>query len=167
MALLIRSLGCKNLLRQQALFFNKKLPMTSSAYDEMSNFWKKNRELERPMSPFLSSYKPHLAMMTSLAHRISGVTMSLAISGVAITLMCLPSDFCTYFDMIKDLNVPPLIIYAFKYALAGPVTYHYLNGFRHLAWDGGVGFGLKELYKSAYFVMALTFAVASGFVFLM
>ena len=31
--------------------------MTSSAYDEMKDYWKKNRELERPLSPFLSSYK--------------------------------------------------------------------------------------------------------------
>jgi succinate dehydrogenase cytochrome b556 subunit len=40
--------------------------------------------------------------------------------------------------------------------LAWPVTYHLLNGVRHLAWDLGKGFKIPELYKSGYVVLGLS-----------
>ncbi|XP_048254331.1 succinate dehydrogenase cytochrome b560 subunit, mitochondrial-like isoform X1 [Haliotis rufescens] len=165
MAMLLRSVGRQSLLRQHAVFVNK-IPMSSStAYEEMRKYWDKNRQLNRPLSPFLSSYRPHLAMTMSLTHRVTGVGMSVVVSGVSVLMLSLPESYPYYLQMIKDLSLGPAILTGMKYSLALPVTYHFLNGIRHLAWDAGYGFGLKNLYKSGYFVMALSLAVSTGFVF--
>ncbi|XP_076438727.1 succinate dehydrogenase cytochrome b560 subunit, mitochondrial-like [Babylonia areolata] len=166
MAALVRILGRQCLLQRQGVFMQKRVAQaSSSAYDEMKSYWNKNRQLRRPLSPFLTVYKPHLAMMTSLTHRVTGVVMMCAAAGLSITLMVLPEDFTHYVNLVKDLEISPIIIYGAKIILAFPVTYHFLNGIRHLAWDAGLGFGLPTLYKSAYFVMGLTAVIVSYFVF--
>ncbi|XP_048254332.1 succinate dehydrogenase cytochrome b560 subunit, mitochondrial-like isoform X2 [Haliotis rufescens] len=93
MAMLLRSVGRQSLLRQHAVFVNK-IPMSSStAYEEMRKYWDKNRQLNRPLSPFLSSYRPHLAMTMSLTHRVTGVGMSVVVSGVSVLMLCLPESY--------------------------------------------------------------------------
>ncbi|KAK7106254.1 succinate dehydrogenase cytochrome b560 subunit, mitochondrial-like [Littorina saxatilis] len=166
MAALIRVVGRQCLLQQQSFFMQKRVaPVSSTAYEEMKKYWDKNRKLQRPLSPFLTVYKPHLAMMTSLTHRVTGVAMQCAVAGISITLLALPGDYPHYLELVKSMSLGPAFIYAMKLILAFPVTYHFLNGIRHLAWDAGVGFGLKTLYKSGYFVMALTAVVTTYFVF--
>ncbi|CAL1541742.1 unnamed protein product [Lymnaea stagnalis] len=166
MALLLRSLARSQcILRQTSLTALRRSNKTTSAYEEMGTYWARNRKLNRPLSPFLTVYKPHLAMMTSLTHRVTGVVMQVVICGTSILLLCLPGDYKTNLEYIRNLSLGPAIIYGLKYIFAFPVTYHFLNGIRHLAWDAGLGFGLKTLYKSAYFVMALTAVVSTFFVF--
>ena len=60
-----------------------------------------------------------------------------AISATSITLLALPGDFTHYLNIIKDLHIAdyalgPAFIIAAKYVLAFPVSYHYINGMRHL-----------------------------------
>ena len=60
-----------------------------------------------------------------------------AISLTSITLMALPHDFTHYLNFIKSLELGsyalgPALIIAAKYILAFPVSYHYINGMRHL-----------------------------------
>ncbi|GFO30038.1 hypothetical protein PoB_005654300 [Plakobranchus ocellatus] len=166
MALLLRSAARSScLLKQTSMMVSRRSTMATSAYEEMSTYWARNRKLGRPLSPFLTVYKPHLAMMTSLTHRVTGVAMQVAITGTSIILLCLPGSFAENLEYVKQLSLGPAIIIAFKYVLAFPVVYHFLNGIRHLAWDAGYGFGLKTLYKSGYFVMALTAVVTTYFVF--
>ncbi|KAL8588753.1 hypothetical protein ACOMHN_042095 [Nucella lapillus] len=168
MAALVRTLGRQCLLQNQGFFVQKRVAQaSSSAYDEMRKYWDINRKLKRPLSPFLTVYKPHLAMMTSLTHRVTGVVMMCAATTVSITLLALPGDFPHYLELVKNLALGPVIIYSAKLILAFPVTYHFLNGIRHLAWDAGKGFGLETLYKSAYFAMGLTALVTGYFVFVL
>ncbi|GFS15361.1 succinate dehydrogenase cytochrome b560 subunit, mitochondrial [Elysia marginata] len=76
--------------------------------------------------------RPHLAMMTSLTHRVTGVAMQVAITGASIILLCLPGDFRQNLEYVRQLSLGPAVIVAFKYVLAFPVVYHFLNGIRHL-----------------------------------
>ncbi|BFZ25494.1 hypothetical protein BsWGS_28534 [Bradybaena similaris] len=166
MALLLRSLSRSPcFLRQTSMLVSRRSKMATNAYEEMSRYWTRNRKLNRPLSPFLTVYKPHLAMMTSLTHRVTGVVMQVVICGTSIILLCLPINFKRCVEFIRELSLPAPVIYGAKYLFAFPVTYHFLNGLRHLAWDAGYGFGLKTLYKSGYFVMALTAVVSTYFVF--
>ncbi|RUS78201.1 hypothetical protein EGW08_014015 [Elysia chlorotica] len=128
MALLIRSVARSScLLKQTSMMVPKRSNMATTAYEEMSTFWARNRKLNRPLSPFLTVYKPHLAMMTSLTHRVTGVAMQNS----------------------SQLDSLSLFIFFFFFQ----------------AWDAGYGFSLKTLYKSGYFVMALTAVVTTYFVF--
>jgi len=56
----------------------------------------------------------------------------LAVAGISITLLVLPGDFTHYLELVKNLSLGPVIIYGMKLVLAFPVTYHFLNGIRHL-----------------------------------
>uniref|UniRef100_A0A090XE11 Putative succinate dehydrogenase cytochrome b subunit n=1 Tax=Ixodes ricinus TaxID=34613 RepID=A0A090XE11_IXORI len=54
------------------------------------------------------------------------------------------------------MSISPVLLVPFKFALAWALCYHTLNGMRHLAWDLGIGFQLKELYASGYTVLAIS-----------
>lgn len=139
---------------------------TMQAYKQMEEFWAKNRKLNRPLSPHLRIYKPELPMMTSLAHRVTGISMALAVTGASWFFLLAPGDFTHYLNFVASLQLGPAIIIAAKYIIAFPVSYHYLNGIRHLAWDWAWGFGLQRLYKTGYVAITMSFLVASAFVFL-
>ncbi|XP_046577350.1 succinate dehydrogenase cytochrome b560 subunit, mitochondrial-like [Haliotis rubra] len=129
------------------------MSMTSSrGYEEMKQYWDKNRELRRPLSPFLR-YK-----------RVQSVHLC---QGVSVLLLCLPEGYPYYLQMIKDLSLGPAIITGMKYTLALPVTYHFLNGIRHLVWDAGYGFGKKDMYTSGHLVLVLSLAISSMLVFML
>ncbi|KAL5020009.1 hypothetical protein ScPMuIL_002901 [Solemya velum] len=162
---LLRSLGRQCLLRNQSVFLQKSLPSSSSAYTEMKEFWSKNRRLERPLSPHLSIYAKELTSGLSLIHRATGIAMAVGVTTISITLFALPGEFPTYIDFVKSLAVPAPIIIAAKYGLCFPVTYHYINGIRHLCWDWAMGFELGRVYKTGYFVVSLVACVCTGFVF--
>lgn len=167
---MLRSLCRQGLAaRPGALLFHKSAaPMGVNyidPYKQMDEYWKRNRQLNRPLSPHLSIYKPQLTSMLSLCHRVTGIAMALTISGVSITLLALPGDFPTYLNMVKDLSIPAAVIIPAKYIIAFPVSYHYINGIRHLAWDWAWGFGLQRLYKTGWFCLTMAVIVASTFVF--
>ncbi|XP_060079838.1 succinate dehydrogenase cytochrome b560 subunit, mitochondrial-like [Ylistrum balloti] len=164
MALLLRNLGRKGLLGHNKLVITKCIqPSSSQAYDEMKDFWQKNKKLNRPLSPHLSIYRPQLTSMLSLTHRATGIAMSVAIPVVATGLMFAPGDFTTY---LHSVHLSAGSVIACKYIVAFPFTYHYVNGIRHLAWDWAKGFSLKETYNSGYLVVTLSFLITAALVHL-
>ncbi|XP_060569000.1 succinate dehydrogenase cytochrome b560 subunit, mitochondrial-like [Ruditapes philippinarum] len=168
-AVLLRNMGRQALAtKNQGVFCMIKScgPMsTMQAYQQMEEFWKKNRKLNRPLSPHLRIYKPELPMMTSLAHRVTGIAMALTVSGASIFLFLAPGDYAHWLGLLQSLELGPALIIGLKYLIALPVCFHYINGIRHLAWDWAWGFGLQKLYKTGYFAITLTFLVATVFVF--
>lgn len=44
------------------------------------------------------------------------------------------------------------------FILGTSLAFHTFNGVRHLAWDYGYGFKLKQLYTTGYVVLGLTLA---------
>ncbi|KAL3225947.1 hypothetical protein MRX96_025293 [Rhipicephalus microplus] len=97
-------------------------------------FFKKNKSLKRPLSPHLSIYAPQMTSMLSLTHRATGLTMTAGVYGIGM--------------------MPFILAWRF----ASPTTP--FNGIRHLAWDLGLGFSLKELYATGFAVIGLSLATA-------
>ncbi|MBN3302903.1 C560 dehydrogenase, partial [Amia calva] len=108
------------------------VPMGTSSKDEMQTFWDKNSRLNRPMSPHITIYRWSIPMMMSISHRGTGVALSSGISLFALSALVLPGDFTSHLDLVRSLSLGPALIYSAKFALAFPVMYHSLNGFRHL-----------------------------------
>lgn len=128
-------------------------------------FWNKNKQLNRPMSPHLSVYKPQLTSTLSIFHRITGLGASAVLYAGGIgALFCTSTSFPEIIQMIQN-NVPHFIIIATKSAIGGSLIYHTLNGVRHLIWDVGYGFQLKHLYLSGYIVVVLT-AIGTAVIFI-
>merc|ERR1712013_187742 len=117
-------------------------------------YFEKNKQMKRPLSPHLSIYAPQMTSLMSIMTRMTGTGQTLAFSALAIGLAAGPHEFPVYAQAIADMDLAPQVAYGIKWALAFPLTYHTLNGFRHLAWDMTYGFKLKEIYGTGYIVSA-------------
>merc|ERR1719394_2391854 len=100
--------------------------------------------------------------MLSISHRITGCVQSGLLTGAAIGVLTMPGNFASVLSMIQDLQIGSPILFTLKFLLSVPVTFHFWNGFRHLAWDMGHGFKIAELYKTGWFVVALSVVTALG-----
>ena len=110
--------------------------------------------LKRPLSPHLQIYKPQLTSVLSIAHRITGVALSILSLFIPLTLLSVALGI-DYFNILKAFlaNVfIQLLITASIFVLA----YHLLNGIRHLFWDYGLGLSMKDTYISGYLVLIVS-----------
>ena len=114
------------------------------------------------MSPHLTIYKPQLTSMLSISHRITGVMQSGYLSLAALGVLVMPGNFPSALAELQSLQLGGAVIFSLKFLLSLPITFHFFNGFRHLAWDLGWGFKIADLYKSGWFVCALTVLGAIG-----
>jgi len=64
------------------------------------------------------------------------------------------SSFPTLLASLEATQYGSGLIIVAKYLLAFPFFFHTFNGVRHLAWDMGKGFELKQVYASGYAVLA-------------
>ncbi|XKL67939.1 hypothetical protein PGB90_003430 [Kerria lacca] len=143
----------------QALFdrrkrFIKLQPLTAVENNVSETFHEKNARLKRPLSPHLTIYKPPLAMIMSISHRIAGVALIVYVAVIAGgNILYSVEDVVTY---IQSLQLSAQTLFITRTILAIPISYHIANGFRHLIWDAGLGLSIKSLYLSGYTVLGLT-----------
>lgn len=66
-------------------------------------------------------------------------------------------------DSIRHLDesMPASTIIALKAILAAPLTFHYLNGIRHIIWDLGYCLSLPGIYYTGYITVLTTLIVGS------
>jgi succinate dehydrogenase / fumarate reductase, cytochrome b subunit len=111
----------------------------------------------RPLSPHLQIYKPQLTSVLSITHRMTGVVLSVgslflvwwlvaaASSGPAFAAA--QSFWGSWFGI--------LLLVGWTFSL----FFHLANGIRHLVWDAGWGFELREAYLSGLAVLAASAAL--------
>lgn len=94
----------------------------------------------------VSVCRPHLPMITSLTHRVTGIGMGVVLYGISFGLFLAPGDFPSYISALQGFEISPLIMFPAKTIVAFPLVYHYLNGIRHL---------VSELFSCEYFSMLI------------
>lgn len=104
----------------------------------------------RPLSPHLQVYKFEWTMAMSITHRITGV--GLAVGTLLLTWWLVaaaagPESFARAQKFIGS-GLGLLLMFGWTWAL----FYHLANGIRHLVWDAGYSFELKNAEKGAYIV---------------
>ena len=106
---------------------------------------------QRPLSPHLQIYKPQLTSILSILHRATGVTLSMGSVILVSWIIVLTLGEETYVIYTKIINhwFSHLVLMGFTFG----VFYHLSNGIRHLFWDAGYGFGLREAYISGSLVI--------------
>lgn len=114
----------------------------------------------RPLSPHLQVYKPQLTSVLSIMHRFTGLILSAA--GVVLVLLILsiasgPDAYDWAAAQLRGV-FGKLLLFAFLFSL----TYHLLNGIRHLFWDAGHGFELKTVYASGWTTLILAAITSVG-----
>jgi len=112
----------------------------------------------RPLSPHLQTYRWPITMATSIAHRATGLALVLGTLVVAWWLLALAGgpQYYDTFSMVARHPLGQVVLFGFVWSL----TYHLLNGIRHLAWDIGLGFDVHAANRSAATVIALSLLLA-------
>jgi succinate dehydrogenase / fumarate reductase, cytochrome b subunit len=102
----------------------------------------------RPISPHLQIYKPQLTSMLSITHRLTGMGLafgSLALVYFLVSLMNGPESYEAAIHFFRSWMG---LVLLFGCTLG--VSFHILNGIRHLFWDAGFGLDLKSVYVSGW-----------------
>jgi len=114
----------------------------------------------RPLSPFTTIYRWPVTMATSITHRVTGIGLALGTMLLAWWLIAVASGPEAYqmFMGVAASWIGQFVLFGFAWAL----SYHLLNGIRHLAWDSGYGFDVKIADKTGWLVIALSLLFAIG-----
>jgi succinate dehydrogenase / fumarate reductase cytochrome b subunit len=110
-----------------------------------------NRPVHRPLSPHLQVYKPQLTSILSILHRATGIALSVGALYLAIWVICAAGGprFYEAFQSFNSSIVGRIFLGGWLYC----VFYHLFNGIRHLFWDAGYGFEIKDAYRSGWLVV--------------
>lgn len=110
----------------------------------------------RPLSPFMLGqvYRLQLTSLTSLAHRVTGIGLTLGGFLVVWWLLAAaagPESFARV-DGIMTSWFGGIVMSGLLAAL----WYHFCNGVRHLFWDAGYGYEIGVAEQSGYATIAAT-----------
>jgi succinate dehydrogenase (ubiquinone) cytochrome b560 subunit len=120
------------------------------------------KETGRPVSPHVTIYAFPMAALSSITNRVTGIAMAVGCfslgsieiiggSGAALQLV----------HMVGSSGM--LVATGAKFAVAFPITYHYLGGLRHLMWDNKPDMLTNsDVEKSSYYLFGTAAAIATG-----
>ena len=106
----------------------------------------------RPLSPHLQIYRPQWTSILSILHRATG----LALAGGTVLLVwwvvatALGAEHYAVVQSVIGTWFGQLVLLAFSWAL----FYHLCNGIRHLFWDAGYGFELRNAFRTGWLAVA-------------
>ena len=111
----------------------------------------------RPLSPHLTIYRWPISMTLSILHRLTGVALSGGLVILTIWLLTLSYGATAYEPVAAWLGTlfGKLLLVAFSYAF----FFHFCNGIRHLFWDVGKGFEMRQVFASAWSVVIASLAL--------
>jgi len=114
-----------------------------------------NRPTSRPLSPHLQVYRPQLTSVLSILHRATGIALAVGALYLATWVIYAASNPQAYalFQGFNGSIVGRIILGGWLFS----AYYHLGNGIRHLFWDAGYGFELKDAYRSGWAVVVVAF----------
>ena len=115
-----------------------------------------NRPVHRPLSPHLQIYKWQLPAVMSILHRATGIALSIGALYLVAWVVFASASPSTYaqFQSFNTSILGRIVLGGWLYC----AFYHLCNGIRHLFWDAGYGFELKDAYRSGWIVVAVSAA---------
>jgi succinate dehydrogenase / fumarate reductase, cytochrome b subunit len=115
----------------------------------------------RPLSPHLQVYRWELTMVLSILHRMTGAALSVGTLLLAWWLLAAAAGDA-HLATVQSVFAHPLgqlVLVGFTFAL----LLHLGNGMRHLAWDVGLGFEMRQATASGWAVVAFA-VLGTGFI---
>jgi succinate dehydrogenase / fumarate reductase, cytochrome b subunit len=112
--------------------------------------------MKRPLSPFMFPrwYRFQITSVLSILHRLTGIVLAVGTILLAWWLVAVSAGgevFAATHALIASRLGMPLL---FGWSVA--FFYHLCSGIRHLVWDVGYGFEIRNAYRSGYAVLAAT-----------
>jgi len=113
----------------------------------------------RPLSPHLQVYRWQIQMTTSILHRATGVILavgSLLIAAALVSLAIGPDAWaCT--SALAGSWPGLLVLFGWTWAL----SFHFLNGIRHLLQDAGLGYGIAQFVRNGWLSVIGSFVLTA------
>jgi succinate dehydrogenase / fumarate reductase cytochrome b subunit len=103
---------------------------------------------------FPTWYRFQITSVFSILHRFTGIGLAVGSILLAWWLVAVAAGGELFAATHAFIASPIGIILLFLWSIA--FFYHLCNGIRHLAFDAGYGFELRQAYRSAYAVLAAT-----------
>ncbi len=118
----------------------------------------------RPLSPHLQIYRWPATMATSIVHRFTGLALAAAMAGLAWWLTALATGPGAYANFTGFAASPlgQFLIFVSIWS----ISYHLLNGIRHLFWDIGYGFEPHTANLVSVLILAGATVLAVGVYFI-
>lgn len=118
----------------------------------------------RPMSPHLQVWRWHWTMAASIAHRATGIGNYLGVTLIGLWIVALATGGA---DAAPG-GALGILFWAVLYLFTVSVSYHLMNGLRHLVWDAGRGFDpdLSSKVSMAIFALAALIAAVALYFYL-
>ncbi len=117
-------------------------------------------KIDRPLSPHLSIYRPQMTSVLSILHRATGLALILGLYGVVWFLVALAHSEAAYvfFVYVAFTPIGQLALLGFLFSL----YYHLCNGIRHLIWDTGLLFDIKNATRAGLAVLLTSSLLTVG-----
>jgi len=96
----------------------------------------------RPMSPHLQVWRWHATMASSILHRATGVANYIGAVAISVWVVLLAFGAEGSISFLFEGWMAWVTRFGLI-ALTYSVSYHWLNGLRHLLWDAGKGYDPK------------------------
>jgi succinate dehydrogenase / fumarate reductase cytochrome b subunit len=115
----------------------------------------------RPLSPHLSIYRWPITMTLSILHRATGLVLSVGLVVLVAWLFSAASGAEPYSTVVSTLDstLGRVCLAGWSFAF----FFHLSNGIRHLVWDAGFGFEIRQANASAWFVLLLALVLTTLF----
>ena len=112
--------------------------------------------MERPLSPFMLPvwYRFQITSSLSILHRLTGIALAVGSILLAWWLVSVAAGGKLFAVTHAFIASPIGMLLLIGWSIA--FFYHLCNGIRHLAWDAGYGFELRQAYRSGYTVLVAT-----------
>jgi len=113
-----------------------------------------NRPTNRPLSPHLQIYRWQLTSVLSILHRATGIALAVGALYLATWVIYAAASPRAYalFQGFNTSIVGRIVLGGWLFS----AFYHLCNGIRHLFWDAGYGFELKDAYRSGWTVVVVS-----------
>lgn len=115
---------------------------------------------KRPMSPHIWQWRWHITMLGSILHRMTGIANYVGMFLIVAWLFVAASGPGLYDQFAAIAGSVPGQVVLFGFTLS--VSYHLLNGVRHLFWDAGHGFTPKVASFTGLLVILLSVVLAAA-----
>jgi succinate dehydrogenase / fumarate reductase cytochrome b subunit len=107
---------------------------------------------KRPLSPHLQIYRPQMTSVLSIFHRMAGIALAAGSLLVMWGLLAAASGPKAY-EVFQEFTRSPLGLFML-FGWSAAFFYHLCNGIRHLIWDTGRLFVLKDAFLAGKIVLA-------------
>ncbi len=111
----------------------------------------------KPLSPHLQIYKPQMTSILSISHRFTGLILFFSSFLICIWLFFMAFDTHLY-NLINAFfsgTIGKTILFFITFSF----SYHFLNGIRHLFWDFGYGYKVRNVYLTGIFVVLFSLLI--------